>query len=294
MSKVSRIKGNEISRIILVWSGIFILCLCDNISMDRGIGLNHIDIYSNSNDKCNKDNLWLWHVNEKLIEIEINNSEDTGFSQYRYNANNPNEDNYSIYEMINFKGYLLSVFDGHGGFELSQYANERIGSYIDKFYKEEISRGETENNTNTNSYIINSINKAFTAIENEFLEIARKSLFNTKSPNLKFTSVGSCATVILLTPNKIFSAQLGDSKAKLYRKSNISYFNKSTKYDIIKLTKNHNSAKKDQQDLLKKQFSDKDIVVCHRGNSCYVKGRLQPTRVNIILSYYFLLFLIII
>ena len=76
--------------------------------------------------------------------------------------------------------------------------------------------------------------------------------------------------------NKIYTAQLGDSKAKLFRK------NKENQYDVVKLTTTHNAEKKHQQAELYKQFSDKDIVVCKRPNStvCYVKGRLQPTRVR--------------
>lgn len=45
------------------------------------------------------------------------------------------------------------------------------------------------------------------------------------------------------------------------------------------MTRKLNANSKKEQARLKKQFpNDKDIFVCKRGaDSCYVKGRLQPT-----------------
>ena len=85
---------------------------------------------------------------------------------------------------------------------------------------------------------------------------------------------GSCALVIIATEDKLYIAQLGDSKAKLYKKI-------ENRIISTKLTKTFNCEKPHQQLELFQKFKDLDIVHCKRDLSkvCYVKGRLQPTRV---------------
>lgn len=48
-------------------------------------------------------------------------------------------------------------------------------------------------------------------------------------------------------------------------------------YEPIKLTTTHNARKFQEQKKLREKFPDDDIIV-EKGVSCYVKGRLQPTR----------------
>jgi hypothetical protein len=86
--------------------------------------------------------------------------------------------------------------------------------------------------------------------------------------------------VIVATEDKLYIAQLGDSKAKLYKKIDNRIISK-------KLTTTFNSEKPHQQLELFKKFKDIDIVICKRelSKSCYVKGRLQPTRVKINLNF---------
>ena len=72
-------------------------------------------------------------------------------------------------------------------------------------------------------------------------------------------TVGSCVLISIISPTKIYTAQLGDSKAKLFRKSK----SKDSDYERVKLTTTHNSEKQHQQAMLYKDFpNDKDIVVC--------------------------------
>lgn len=87
--------------------------------------------------------------------------------------------------------------------------------------------------------------------------------------------MGSCALAILITDNKLYVAQLGDSKAKIYKKIEKRIISQ-------KLSRTFNCEKPHQQLQLFKNFSDLDIVVCKRdlNKVCYVKGRLQPTRVK--------------
>lgn len=91
--------------------------------------------------------------------------------------------------------------------------------------------------------------------------------------------------VVVATEDKLYVAQLGDSKAKLYRKIENRIISK-------KLTVTYNSEKPHQQLELFKKFKDIDIVVCKRelNKVCYVKGRLQPTRVIKLNNYNLFLF----
>jgi hypothetical protein len=77
--------------------------------------------------------------------------------------------------------------------------------------------------------------------------------------------------------DRMFVANVGDSKGRLFART-------EQGFEIIKLNQTHNAEKKKEQEQLTMKFpDDKDIVVCKRpGNKvCYVKGRLQPTRVPI-------------
>jgi len=91
----------------------------------------------------------------------------------------------------------------------------------------------------------------------------------------KMSSTGACVTVCVITEKKIYTAQLGDSKAKLFQK------NKNGKYNVFKLTTTHNSEKNHQKEIMRKEFkNDPNIIMCRTYDQkfCYVKGRLQPTR----------------
>lgn len=92
--------------------------------------------------------------------------------------------------------------------------------------------------------------------------------------------------VVVATNEKLYIAQLGDSKAKLYKNIDNRIISK-------KLTTTFNAEKPHQQLELFKKFKEVDIVHCKRefNKCCYVKGRLQPTRVknifyNIFYSYF--------
>lgn len=201
--------------------------------------------------------------------LELNNLEARA-AVLSHNANNPLEDRFQAVELKNFKGYFISVLDGHGGHELAEFANSRLFKYFDTIYKE-----LREKNTKRpeDDVVSEALFKTFEKVEKEFYDL---SIAIYRAGNGRAATVGSCVTISVISPSKIYTAQLGDSKAKLFRK------NDSNDYDVIKLTTTFNSEKKSEQDILHKEFKDeKDIVVCKRPNNkvCYVKGRLQPTRV---------------
>ena len=55
---------------------------------------------------------------------------------------------------------------------------------------------------------------AFERIEKEWVEISRQT-FSAGFPDVAYT--GSCALVSVVTDNKVYTANAGDSKAAIYR-----------------------------------------------------------------------------
>lgn len=203
--------------------------------------------------------------------IELNNLEKRA-SVLQFNANEPIEDRYSAYELKHFQGYFLAVLDGHGGADVAEYANERLYRYFDEIYKE---TKEKNKKLLEDEIVVNSLLKTFEKVEKEYYQIALEKF---RAGNYRAGRVGSCVLITLVSKNKIYSAQLGDSKAKLFRKNN----QNTELYDVVKLSTTHNAEKKREKEFLVNKFpKESDIVVCKRadGTVCYVKGRLQPTRV---------------
>jgi hypothetical protein len=97
-----------------------------------------------------------------------------------------------------------------------------------------------------------------------------------KNGNGRVATAGSCATVALVLADRVIVANTGDSKAKLFAAVDDGY-------EIIKLSETHNIGKKKEQEWYLENFpSEDDIFICKRPGICYVKGRLQPTKVRII------------
>ncbi len=227
----------------------------------------------NCNQKFTKYAYCAANTGNRTKTIELNNLEKrAGIIQY--NANEPIEDRYSAYELKHFPGYFMAVLDGHGGAEVAEYANERLYRYFDEIYKE---MRQKNKKLTEDEVVVNSLLKTFERVEKEYYQIALEKF---KGGNNRAGRVGSCVLVTLVSKNKIYTAQLGDSKAKLFRKN----IQNPDLYDIIKLSTTHNSEKKKEKEYLVNKFStESDIVVCKRPDNtvCYVKGRLQPTRVRI-------------
>ena len=213
-------------------------------------------------------------TNELLSQLTIIDTyKDFAFGS-QLGSNNPCEDTFFIQNitLLNTSGIFFAVFDGHGGNKLSQYANLLLYPYfleafnINKFI------------INFNNRIILSLKQAYARIEQEFLKIA----FNERlKNNYAFSQVGTCALSVIIINQKIFVANLGDSKARLFYLSH-KYMKKRNDTDqmkVKKLSKVFNIRKKEEQIYYKQKYpKDKDIIKCYNEKACYVKGALQPTR----------------
>ena len=212
--------------------------------------------------------------NELLSQMNIiDDYNDLAFGA-QLGANSPCEDAFFIQNitLLNYEGIFLSVFDGHGGDKLSKYAN----LLLYPFFLESFNLNKFE--PNLNRRIILSLKQAYERIEHEFLKIAFNERLNH---NYLYSQVGTCAKSAIIINKKIFVANLGDSKARLFYISNKNIKNKNDVEDIKvkKLSKVFNIRKKSEQIAYRAKFpKDKDIIQCYDPKACYVKGALQPTR----------------
>ena len=212
--------------------------------------------------------------NELLSQMNIiDDYNDLAFGA-QLGANSPCEDAFFIQNitLLNYEGIFLSVFDGHGGDKLSKYANLLLYPY----FLESFNLNKFE--PNLNRRIILSLKQAYERIEHEFLKIAFNERLNH---NYLYSQVGTCAISAIIINKKIFVANLGDSKARLFYISNKRIKNKNDVEEIKvkKLSKVFNIRKKSEQIAYRGKFpKDKDIIQCYDPKACYVKGALQPTR----------------
>jgi len=53
----------------------------------------------------------------------------------QYPANEPCEDRFNVYQFKNTNAYYAGVFDGHGGWQVSDYAMRKMHTYLDEALK---------------------------------------------------------------------------------------------------------------------------------------------------------------
>ena len=116
-------------------------------------------------------------------------------------ANNPCEDSFFIQNisLLNNDGIFFSIFDGHGGYKLSRFANLLLFPYFLESFN--IYKFEQD----LNKRIIISLKEAYERIEIEFLKIA----FNERlKGNNDYSFLGACALSAIVINKKIFVANL--------------------------------------------------------------------------------------
>lgn len=176
------------------------------------------------------------------------------FGHVSHPANLPIEDRFVVDSLGQVK--LAAVFDGHGGWQISEYLYKNIKDRIEVLSK-------------TNTKWDQVLNSAFDQLENELIDLVRGSY---KLGFSSVASVGSCATVALILDKYFVVANAGDCQAVLVT-------NKNGDIQGINICQIHSSNLKDEQQKLAKEHpNEDDIVRCRSAKACYVKGRLMPTR----------------
>ncbi|KAG0468840.1 hypothetical protein HPP92_018168 [Vanilla planifolia] len=152
---------------------------------------------------------------------------------------------------------FIGVYDGHGGPEASRFVNSRLFPHLHKFASEQ------------GGVSAEVIKRAFDATEEEFLHLVKRSW--TSRPQI--ASVGSCCLVGAITEDKLYVANLGDSRAVLGHRT-------TDGKNVVaeRLTRDHNVAVEEiRQELVELHPDDSHIVVHNRG-VWRIKGIIQVSR----------------
>jgi len=199
------------------------------------------------------------------IQFSSNDPCEDKFTLKYFNDNNQNNNKNNN---NNNKILFFSIFDGHGGSLLSEYANNYTNNFFSTIFNSKYFNFNYNNN-NFEKSIVYLLKYALKNIEKNYYSISYEKYLNKKG---REAAIGTCALIGLLFSNKLFVANLGDSKGRMFSYNNNNYF-------VTKLNDVHNARKiKEKNYLENKFFFDKNIIVCKNKKTCYVKGRLQCTR----------------
>lgn len=161
-------------------------------------------------------------------------------------------------------GFVATVFDGHGGWQCSEWARSSLHAFLD----EELSKFNTR--TPTDDQVKAAINAAFDRVEDEFLRVAKEAY------KLHYSTVcqtGSCCLSTVVINGKIYVANIGDCRGVLLTEK------ADGTYEGVKMNTNMSACSKKEQARLRKAFpKDDDIVFERSPTAWYVKRRLMPTR----------------
>ena len=168
-------------------------------------------------------------IYEEIIKIKnIFSLSKKGF--WQPGIEKPNQDNYFIFKNITNESnnYFIGVCDGHG-----KYGQE-ISSFISINLPLNLKQNFIDNKININKESLSTISKI---IIKTFLQT---NLSLTLNSNIGTSSSGSTCSSIILTPYRLFSINLGDSRCILGKNIN-------NKWSYINLTRDHKPKEEDEK-----------------------------------------------
>ncbi|KAK3035738.1 hypothetical protein RJ639_033440 [Escallonia herrerae] len=154
----------------------------------------------------------------------------------------------------------VGVYDGHGGPEASRFVNRRLFPYLHKFVTEQ------------GGLSADVIKKAFSATEEEFIRLVKRSL--PSRPQI--ASVGSCCLVGAISNGELYVANLGDSRVVLGRKVSDGYNRNRVIAD--RLSRDHNVAYAEVRKEVEALHPDDSAIVVHCRGVWRIKGIIQVSR----------------
>lgn len=127
----------------------------------------------------------------------------------QYPANYPCEDTCNVKQLkIHGRdlGYYAGVFDGHGGWQMAEYARKNLHVYVE----EELGLLANAGAALADEDYCAAVESAFDRVEAEFTGFSKEALRKGFS---NAASVGACALVTIVSGDKLYVASAGDCKA---------------------------------------------------------------------------------
>ncbi|KAJ6238450.1 hypothetical protein M0813_26420 [Anaeramoeba flamelloides] len=134
------------------------------------------------------------------------------------------EDSIAIHPMIKKNIHYFAVFDGHGSSDVSNHAADKLGELLINEINEKINNG---GQLETDSFNVTKLTQICDKLFQEFNQTLNK---------LRIDLSGSTCAIVLIIKNKLYSINLGDSRAILID-------NKGT---TIQITDDHKPTNRDE------------------------------------------------
>ena len=230
---------------------------------------------------------------KKLYQFS-NDSLRPGLSLCSYPANKPVEDRAAVAQAIietsnstkNEHLDIYCVFDGHGGYQVADYASETLVTYLinalrDSHPSSSADSRYVDSNADPSIRFTSALMEAFRRVERD-LVVALRPAFELGFGNV--ARVGACALVCVRCEDDVWIANSGDCVAVLgssIAEEKEKESDAITKCKAMALSNEHNARHEIEQDKLKAMHPNEMIdglVRCKSSSSCYVKGHLQPSR----------------
>ncbi|MCE5166414.1 hypothetical protein HAX54_019016 [Datura stramonium] len=156
----------------------------------------------------------------------------------------------------------VGVYDGHGGPQASRFINNNLFPHLQKLALEEGGLSE------------DVIRKAFDAIEERFLCLVKQSWLDQP----QIASVGSCCLVGAISKDKLYVANLGDSRAVLGRRVETGETGDSATVVAERLSIDHNVGVEEVRKEVEALHPDDSHVVVYTRGVWRIKGIIQVSR----------------
>ena len=183
------------------------------------------------------------------------------FSTVTYPANSPIEDRISASHLSSPSATIASVFDGHGGWQISNFLHDHINSAFTAAFQK--TSGDAKGRVEA------ALKAAYDELENKIVDMAKESY---RIGFGEVASTGSCAITAVVFPSFYVIANTGDCQAILVSHKDNTAVGRN-------LCPVHSSNEPHEQAKLRAAHpNESDIVVCRHPKACYVKQRLMPTR----------------
>ncbi|KAK1367443.1 Protein-serine/threonine phosphatase [Heracleum sosnowskyi] len=151
---------------------------------------------------------------------------------------------------------FVGVYDGHGGSTTAHYIRDNLFLNLMRFVQENRTMSEA------------NLNSAFAATEEGFFSVVDAAYGQEPLT----ASVGSCCLVGVIWDERLYVANLGDSRAVK------GYLSKSNKIAAEQLTSDHNASSKEVRREMKAMHPGDKNIVFKKDGMWRVKGIIQVSR----------------
>ena len=176
---------------------------------------------------------------------------------------------------------VFAVFDGHGGYQVSDYASLSLVPYLLSSM-----RDSDPSSPETSAKYVNMEDSNDLRVQRALIESFRRverDIVTKLHPAFEMgfgnvARVGCCALVAVLQGDTLWVANAGDCAAVIGRRTNGQV---NSQLESALLSTEHNIRLQSEKERLLKLCPgelERGLIRCKSETSCYVKGHLQPSR----------------